>query len=207
MIERKRITCPESGHLEEIELERTPLGLLVTGCSRYGERPIGCPRECARRMDRCDRLNADDRERVLIVLADFHDDAARVATLLAEQLAVDGLTVELADLDTGHVPPLADYDAVIIGARVRLGHHDRDLTAYIREHLSELRALPAFWYCVGHGSFHSDTTARLTASRTGWQPTATWSFVDASPSQKAEIEGFARLIADEVPALVESCQR
>ena len=143
------------------------------------------------------------RERILILLANLHDDAARIATMLAAELAVDGLTVALADLASGHVPRLADYDAVIIGTRVRLGENDRALTSYIREHLSELAALPAFWYCVGHGSYRGDSAARLPARRTGWQPTATWSFVDASASQQAEIEGFSQLIADEVKGVVQ----
>jgi len=140
----------------------------------------------------------------LIVLANCHDDAAHVATMLAEHLALDDLTVDVADLGTGPVPVLADYDAVIIGARVRLGEDDRALTAYIRENLAELDALPAFWFCVGHGSFHCDSAARRTARRTGWQPTATWSFVDATPSQQADVEGFAQLIADEVPGFVDA---
>ena len=150
-------------------------------------------------MERRKQVNTDDRERVLIVLANFHDDAFHIATALADQLARDGLTVQLADLEAGHAPVLANYDAVIIGARVRLGQNDRALTSYIREHLAELGALPGFWYCVGHGSFHGDAVARLTARRAGWQPTATWSFIDASESQQAEVEGFAQLIVDEVP--------
>jgi len=124
--------------------------------------------------------------------------------MLAEHLALDNLIVDVCDLDTGCVPALAGYDAVIIGARVRLGENERALTAYIREHLAELDALPAFWFCVGHGGFQCDSAARASARRTGWQPTATWSFVDATSSQQAEVEGFAQLIADEVPGLVEA---
>ncbi len=48
------VTCPESAHLEEIELESTPLGLLVVSCSAFpgGECPMTCPRTCAARLDR-----------------------------------------------------------------------------------------------------------------------------------------------------------
>ena len=47
------ITCPESAHLEMVELVDDPLGLLVSGCSRF--RPpsaLACPRTCAARLDR-----------------------------------------------------------------------------------------------------------------------------------------------------------
>ena len=34
-MERKLITCPISAHLEEIEYERTPLGIVIDQCSRF----------------------------------------------------------------------------------------------------------------------------------------------------------------------------
>jgi hypothetical protein len=52
-MERKRITCPETTHFELIDFERTPLGVLIAGCSRFLPRcAVGCSRECAARMDR-----------------------------------------------------------------------------------------------------------------------------------------------------------
>jgi hypothetical protein len=50
------ITCPETAHLEMIEDEPHPLGLLILACSRF--RPscaVACPRTCAARLDRRDR--------------------------------------------------------------------------------------------------------------------------------------------------------
>jgi hypothetical protein len=47
------ITCPETAHLEMIEVEDTPVGCVIVACSRF--RPacaVGCPRTCAARMDR-----------------------------------------------------------------------------------------------------------------------------------------------------------
>jgi len=47
------ITCPETAHLEVIDFEETPVGCVVSACSRF--RPAGaidCPRTCAARMDR-----------------------------------------------------------------------------------------------------------------------------------------------------------
>jgi hypothetical protein len=51
-MERKRITCPETAHLELIDVEQTPLGALITGCSRFLPRcAIGCSRQCAVQLD------------------------------------------------------------------------------------------------------------------------------------------------------------
>lgn len=49
----KRVTCPESAHLEMIEFEDTPLGMLIASCTRGGF--LDCPRTCAARLDRRDR--------------------------------------------------------------------------------------------------------------------------------------------------------
>jgi hypothetical protein len=46
------VTCPESGHLEQIELELSPLGILIRRCSAQEGRCLHCPRTCAARLDR-----------------------------------------------------------------------------------------------------------------------------------------------------------
>lgn len=56
------VTCPETAHLEMIEHEDTPCGMLILGCSLF--RPpcsLACQRTCAARFDRRDRtLEPDD---------------------------------------------------------------------------------------------------------------------------------------------------
>jgi hypothetical protein len=51
------VTCPESGHLELIDFEDTPFGLLIRDCSGLRECPRDCPRTCAARLDRRQRLD------------------------------------------------------------------------------------------------------------------------------------------------------
>ena len=54
------VTCPESAHLEEIEYELHPLGMLVTSCSRFTPAcTITCGRICAARLDQRRRLEPD----------------------------------------------------------------------------------------------------------------------------------------------------
>lgn len=46
------VTCPESAHLETIDHEEHPLGMLIVKCTAYpGECAPGCPRTCAARLD------------------------------------------------------------------------------------------------------------------------------------------------------------
>lgn len=52
---RMLVTCPETAHLEEISFLHSPLGMLITGCSRTAEDRSPCSRTCAARMDRRDQ--------------------------------------------------------------------------------------------------------------------------------------------------------
>lgn len=51
------LTCPESAHLEKIDYDEHPLGMLVRGCSRFSPPcAVDCPRTCAARIDQRNRL-------------------------------------------------------------------------------------------------------------------------------------------------------
>ena len=57
---RKLITCLETAHLEDIEYEDTPCGMVILSCSRFApncER-VDCPRTCAARLDQRDRARS-----------------------------------------------------------------------------------------------------------------------------------------------------
>jgi len=56
------ITCPETAHLELIDFDDSPLGMLISGCSRFQLAcAVSCPRTCAARFDRRDRAETDGR--------------------------------------------------------------------------------------------------------------------------------------------------
>jgi menaquinone-dependent protoporphyrinogen IX oxidase len=200
-MERKRITCPETGHLEQIDLERTPLGLLIAGCSRF-RRPctLGCSRECAKRMDRRDHRDVDDQDRVLIVVAGAHALTAQIADVLTDDLKLDGLVVERATLDDGVPPPLSDYDAVVLGAPVQLRRGASRLADYVREQATELATIPAFLFVVGNDGWlgPSGYIARM-IHQTGWHPTAVAAFADDAAGSRPALLDFAHCVADEIP--------
>jgi hypothetical protein len=45
-----RVTCPEAGHLETIEIERRGRFLVVLRCSAFGDCYLGCEQTCAARL-------------------------------------------------------------------------------------------------------------------------------------------------------------
>lgn len=84
----------------------------------------------------------------------------------------------------GHLPAdfsLADYDAVVIGASVHVGSHQRYVTRFVTDHVDELNRLPSAFFSVSltaaAGTEEAWATARglLEAflAETGWEPDAT----------------------------------
>jgi hypothetical protein len=69
----KLVTCPESAHLEQIDYEDHPLGLLITACSRFQPAcAVTCQRTCAAMLDRRNRLERgfeDEEEDTKVDLA------------------------------------------------------------------------------------------------------------------------------------------
>lgn len=147
-MERRRITCPESAHLEEVELEPTPLGRVVVSCSRFSPHcEVTCARECTARMDRRERRDtAELRERVLVLCG--HDDADMqgAAEQLAEALRRDDFVVEIARADSA--PPPQDYEAVVVASTVRRRRLPRATTDYLNVHRDSLAAMPTYYLSV-----------------------------------------------------------
>jgi len=197
-MERKRITCPETAHLEEIECERTQFGLVIQSCTRFDPaREVRCAGECARRLDRRERRTlGHDRDRVLIVYADAARTRA-VAEQLSRVLAGDGFTVELADAGMDAAPPPEDYDAIVVGSPLRFGRHPRAIASYISEHRATLGAMPSFLYFVNHTGFANAAALRRQA---GWWPTRAFGFVRIGWTPPDRVSDIALAIADEIPA-------
>ncbi len=56
------VTCPETAHLEEIDYDLDPLGMLIHGCTRYCPRShLVCGRTCAARFDQRARTDRTAR--------------------------------------------------------------------------------------------------------------------------------------------------
>jgi hypothetical protein len=205
---RKRITCPETAHLEEVDLDETPHGLLVTGCSRFSPScAVRCGGECARRLDQRDRELREREERVLVVYA-RSSYTRPVADALAHELARDQLVVELADADAGAPPPPDDYDLVVLGSPLRFGRLARPIVDYVEQHRGALVRIPSLFFAVGaSGRIHSSQLRRAA----GWLPARSiaiarpawyvrW-FGDPVAQRAAGIHALALAIADELPTL------
>jgi len=192
---KKLVTCPETGHLEEIELAHTTSGIVILRCSRFSPPcALDCPRECARRMDRRERaaLLIEATERVLVVVAGGDPGTRAAAAALAGLLHDDGLTVDVADVAAA-LPPPQDYDAIVIGCGQRYGSGVRALLAYVDAN-RELSAMPAFFF--GTRPAAATATSTRIARATGWRPTAV-ATIDGTHDD--DLRRLAVWVADELP--------
>jgi menaquinone-dependent protoporphyrinogen oxidase len=114
--------------------------------------------------------------RVLVAYAGRSGRAREIAGELAQRIRSRGHEVEIADARAGRLPPPQDYDAVILGSCVELGHHAREIVDYIREYRGALEQMPTAFFSISMaaavpfaGADPGGHLARLVAE-SGWMP-------------------------------------
>jgi menaquinone-dependent protoporphyrinogen oxidase len=125
--------------------------------------------------------------RILIVYASTHGHTAKVASRLARTLEEDGCAVDVRDIGlAGDVKP-ADHDAVVVGASVHGGRHQREAVEWTRHHAMGLNGMPSAFFSVCLAAA-DDTEESREAVRgyvddllddTGWMPRLTTTFAGA----------------------------
>jgi menaquinone-dependent protoporphyrinogen oxidase len=126
--------------------------------------------------------------RILILYASTHGHTAKIAARIAATLQDDGATIDLHRLDAGRSQPvLPDYDAVIVGASIHAGHHQRALVKWAERHHTALGLTPSAFFSVCLTAA-DDTDESRAATRgylddfvehTGWTPSESTTFAGA----------------------------
>ena len=122
--------------------------------------------------------------RVLLLYHSYDDQTSRIARRIAETLreARHDVTVHRFG-GPGSLETVRNYEAVLVGAAVRYGHHDRALEKEAREHANDLAARPNAFFSVCLAATRNSTEAQGYVQgfqrRTGWTPQVTMSFAGA----------------------------
>jgi menaquinone-dependent protoporphyrinogen oxidase len=127
--------------------------------------------------------------RILVLSASTHGHTAKIAHRIATVLREQGMDVDerRAD-DAASVPGApARFDAVVVGASVHAGRHQRAVVDWIAEHRASLSARPSAFFSVSLTAADDTDEARATTRRliddvldaTGWVPTSRASFAGA----------------------------
>lgn len=126
--------------------------------------------------------------RILVLYASTHGHTAKIAARIAATLEEDGATVDLRQLQAHAVEPAPpDYDAVILGASIHAGHHQRALVKWAERHRTALGSTPSAFFTVCLTAADDTEEARVTTrgylddfvEHTGWTPGHTATFAGA----------------------------
>jgi menaquinone-dependent protoporphyrinogen oxidase len=139
-------------------------------------------------------------KQVLVLYASTHGHTAKIASRIADVLERAGTPVEVRRADAKSDPVPADYAAVVVGASIHAGHHQREIVAWARRHATSLGAMPSAFFSVSLSAADDTDEARAVARKylddfveeTGWSPDRTASFAGAL--QYLEYDFFTRLL-------------
>jgi menaquinone-dependent protoporphyrinogen oxidase len=125
--------------------------------------------------------------RILITYASRHGHTSTIAERIAAALRDAGHEVELVDDADRADPSPRDYDAVIAGASIHGGRHEREIVAWARHHGVTLSMVPSAFFSVCLTMAEDTDESRAAAhdylddfeERTGWTPRVRTSFAGA----------------------------
>jgi menaquinone-dependent protoporphyrinogen oxidase len=138
--------------------------------------------------------------KILIVYATKHGHTAKVATRIADRLRSTGAAVDASDIAEHPRPDISGYDGVIVGASIHGGHHQREITEWVRHDADRLSLMPSALFSVSLTAADETDEARA-ATRgyideliddTGWRPVVATSFAGAL--QYLEYDFMTRLL-------------
>ena len=135
--------------------------------------------------------------RILVLYASTHGHTGKIAARIAEAI---GPAAELRSADTAKQLEPWRYDAVVVGASIHAGHHQKAVLGWVRDHAGVLNTMPTAFFSVCLTAADDTDEARAasqayidqTLEETGWKPQLTRTFAGAL--QYREYDVFTRLL-------------
>jgi len=143
---------------------------------------------------------ASENPRVLIMYASTHGHTGIIATRFQTYLEMNGGQVEAVDVKLFPEVSAADYDAVIVGASIHAGHHQKEIVKWVKANLQDLDARPNALLSVSLSAAEDTEESREATQKciadfvdeTGWRPDH--SEPVAGAIQYREYDKFTRLL-------------
>ena len=135
--------------------------------------------------------------RILVVYASTHGHTGKIAARIAEAI---GPAAELRDIAGGSELEPWLFDAVVVGASIHAGHHQKAVIEWLRARAGALNHMPSAFFSVSMTAADDTDEARETAQgyidelleKTGWRPAIARSFAGAL--QYREYDVFTRVL-------------
>jgi menaquinone-dependent protoporphyrinogen oxidase len=115
---------------------------------------------------------------VLLIYTTTHGHTAKVARRIADRLREENVEVDIRDMkEAGDADP-TDYGAVVAGASLHAGHHQRAMVTWVKEHRVALAERPSAFFSVSLTAADDTEEARTETKKciddfveeTGWTP-------------------------------------
>lgn len=115
--------------------------------------------------------------RILIVYSTVDGQTREICRRLAKQLVDGGSAVTLADIAELDPAKLGAQDKIVVGASIRYGKYRPELVRFVREHASELNAMPSAFFTVnlvarkaGRDTPERNPYVKKLLKETAWRP-------------------------------------
>lgn len=141
----------------------------------------------------------------LIAYATDHGQTAKIAGRIAAGLRDAGLDVVTHDVSDASAIDPGGHAAIILGASVHRGHHQRSLVDWVKRHRDALDTVPTAFFSVSLTAADDTDEARAATQKciddfveeTGWTPGATARFAGALKYREYDVftRALMRLIA------------
>jgi len=125
--------------------------------------------------------------KVLVLNASTHGQTDKIASRICELLRDHGADA-VAEKVEGHVTlDPSDFDAVVVGASVHAGHHQREVLDWAKANATTLSSMPSAFFSVSLSAAEDSDESReanqgyidVFSEQTGWTPAETTSFAGA----------------------------
>jgi menaquinone-dependent protoporphyrinogen oxidase len=125
--------------------------------------------------------------RILIAYGTAEGQTAKIAEFLADVAREHGAQACPVNVEHFDVPDMQSYDAVIVGASIHMGKHERYVQDYVRENRNTLEHLPSAFFSVSLAAHDNTAQARKEVDgyietfvhQTGWRPAKVGIFAGA----------------------------
>jgi menaquinone-dependent protoporphyrinogen oxidase len=98
--------------------------------------------------------------RILIAYGTCEGHTARIAQYLADVIRAQGPMVDAVNVERASAGEPEGYDAVIVGASIHLGKHERQVVEYVRQNRDILERLPSAFFSVSLSAGDNTERAR-----------------------------------------------
>ncbi|QWZ06691.1 hypothetical protein KRR39_14180 [Nocardioides panacis] len=112
--------------------------------------------------------------RICIPYATSEGQTARIAAHVADVVRAHGHEADVVDVKGPRLGGPDGYDGVVVGSSIHLGHHDKHVRDYVRQHRQTLERVPSAFFSVSlaaHGDEQeAERYVEAFEQETGWRP-------------------------------------